>query len=179
MATCAYCGETIIFGGVKNGDRRFCNAACQGKARTTAAVSSVPEEAVEMLARQIHSGSCPRCKGPGPVDVHKAYWVWSAVAFTRWGNLQLVSCRRCAVRTQANRLAVSSLFGWWGFPFGILITPVQVVRTAMQMASPPARAYPSARLYQVARNYLESHPYPPEGVAERSSPIPGQWEADD
>jgi hypothetical protein len=75
MATCASCGETIILGGVKIGDRRFCNATCQGKARTTAAVSPVPEEALEELARQIHSGPCPRCKGPGPVDVHMVYWV--------------------------------------------------------------------------------------------------------
>jgi hypothetical protein len=29
MATCAYCGSTIIFGGTRDGNLRFCNARCQ------------------------------------------------------------------------------------------------------------------------------------------------------
>jgi hypothetical protein len=154
MATCAYCGETIVFGGVKAGDLRFCNGKCLYKARILASSPSVPEEAVADLARQIHSGPCPLCQGPGPVDVHVAYWVWSALAFTRWGNRQQVSCRRCAAKSQAGRLAVSAVFGWWGFPWGIFITPVQVCRTAMALASPPKPMEPSARLRQVARAYL-------------------------
>jgi hypothetical protein len=179
MATCAYCGETIVFGGVKAGQLRFCNATCQGKARMAAAAAPVPEEAVANLARQIHSGPCPRCQGPGPVDVHIAYWVWSALVFTRWGNKQQVSCRRCAVKTQAGCLAQSAAFGWWGFPFGILITPVQVCRTAVQIVFPPNPAGPSAKLHEIARSYLTSHPRPSAAGAGGAKPIPDQWDADE
>jgi hypothetical protein len=117
MARCGYCGETIVFGGVTAGDLRFCNNKCLEKARVAASRAPIPDEAVADLARQIHAGPCPRCQGAGPVDVHMAYWVWSALAFTRWGNRQQVSCRGCAVKTQAGRLALSAVFGWWGFPW--------------------------------------------------------------
>jgi hypothetical protein len=176
MATCAYCGETIVFGGVKAGELRFCNGKCFDKARMLAAAAPVPEEAVADLARQIHSGPCPRCQGPGPVDVHMAYWVWSALAFTRWGNRQQVSCRGCAAKSQASRLALSAVFGWWGFPWGVFITPVQVCRTAMALAAPPSRAEPSARLRQVARAYLTAQSQSNVNNAEKPKPDPDRWE---
>ena len=179
MATCAYCGETIVFGGLKAGPFRYCNAKCQDKARVAAAASPVSEEAITVLAQQIHSGPCPRCQGPGPVDVHMAYWAWSALAFTRWGNRKQVSCRRCAVKRQAGRLIQSALFGWWGFPYGLLITPVQVWRTASHMMFPPSPTGPSAKLHEVARSHLLSHPQPSTAGAQGATPIPAQWEVDD
>ena len=176
MATCAYCGETIVFGGVKASGLRFCNATCQGKARTLAAAAPMPDDAVAELARQIHSGPCPRCRGPGPVNVHVAYWVWSALAFTRWGNQQQVSCRRCAVKAQSGRLALSAAFGWWGFPYGILITPVQVGRTAMAIAAPPKPEQPSTRLVNVARAYLTSRSQANVSGDDKAKATPKRWE---
>lgn len=158
MATCDYCGETILFGGVKNGDLRFCNTNCQGKGQALSASACVSEGAARDRAQQIHTGACPRCQGPGPVDVHAAYWVWSALAFTRWGNLQQVSCRRCAVKTQAGKLALSAVFGWWGFPWGVFITPVQVARNVMVIVSPPNPMGPSDKLVRIARTRLASNP---------------------
>lgn len=176
MATCAYCGETIVFGGVKAGDLRFCNGKCLDKARVLAASAPVPDEAVADLARRIHSGPCLRCQGPGPVDVHMAYWVWSALAFTRWGNRQQVSCRGCAARSQAGRLALSAVFGWRGFPWGLVMTPVQVGRTAMALAAPPNPTEPSARLCQVARAYLMAQSRSNVDGAEKSKPDRDRWE---
>ena len=168
MATCAYCGETIVFGGVKAGDLRFCNGKCLDKARVLAASAPVPDEAVADLAHRIHSGPCPRCQGPGPVDVHMAYWVWSALAFTRWGNRQQVSCRSCAARSQAGRLALSAVFGWWGFPHGLIMTPVQVGRTAMahRLAAQPVRAVSQA---PPGRPSLSHGPIPVECRAGREA----------
>ena len=80
MARCAACGETILFGGVTQGDLRYCNTICQNKGRVIAAAAQVPESEAKSLAHQIHQGPCPRCKGPGPVDVHTSYWAWSALA---------------------------------------------------------------------------------------------------
>lgn len=176
MATCGYCGETIVFGGVKAGDLRFCNGKCLERARVARAAAPVSEEAVEDLARQIHSGPCPRCQGPGPVDVHMAYWVWSALAFTRWGHQQRVSCRGCAARAQAGRLVQSAVLGWWGFPWGLVMTPVQVCRTAMALARPPRREEPSARLRQVARAYLMANPRAKGEGAAKAKPAPDRWE---
>lgn len=154
MATCAHCGETIVFGGVTDAGQRFCNNNCLAQSRAHGAAVPVPDDAVAELVRQIHSGPCPKCRRPGPVDVHSAYWVWSALAFTRWGTLQQVSCRRCALKTQAGRLAQSAVLGWWGFPWGFIMTPVQVIRTATAMIVPPRSGQPSAGLQSFARTHL-------------------------
>ena len=79
MARCASCGETILFGGVTQGNLRFCNAACQSKGQVLAAAAVVPEQAAHANARELHQSNCPKCKGPGPIDVHTSYWVWSAL----------------------------------------------------------------------------------------------------
>jgi hypothetical protein len=44
--------------------------------------------------------------------------------------------------------------GWWGFPWGLLMTPVQITRNAWKLATPPNPAEPSPRLVQDARLQL-------------------------
>jgi hypothetical protein len=158
MATCDYCGATILFAGVKQGELRYCNAVCQGKGQVMVAAARVQESAAVSLAQEIHRGRCPRCNGPGPVDIHTAYWVWSALVFTRRGSWPLLSCRRCAVKAQLGNLATSAVFGWWGFPWGLVYTPVQITRNLIAMVSPPNLAEPSDRLVQSARIQLASRP---------------------
>jgi hypothetical protein len=172
MATCATCGTTILFGGVKVGDYRFCNEGCRERGGMINAAAALPDDIVADFARQIHAGPCPNCGRAGPVDVHAAYWVWSALAFTRWGNLQQVSCRRCALKTQAGRLVSSSVLGWWGLPWGFVMTPIQVGRTALAMIAPPGRKGPSAQLHQIARAHLASQPRAGAGNA---GPGRRQW----
>src|SRR5712692_9519771 len=131
MASCAYCGTTILFGGARQGELRFCNSKCQSKGGVLSVAARVPEGAAQNLALQIHAGLCPRCKGAGPVDVHTSYRVWSALIVTQWQSFPQVTCRRCAVKSQVGNLAFSALLGWWGFPWGLLVTPVQVVRNVV------------------------------------------------
>jgi hypothetical protein len=158
MATCAFCGNMILFGGVKQGEFHFCNAVCQSSGDVVVAASVVPESVAQGLARQIHFGPCPRCKGPGPVDVHNSHWVWSAIAFSRWGSQRHLTCRRCAFKYQLGNLVFSAGLGWWGFPWGFVLTPVQIVRNVTALVSPPDRSQPSARLVHVARMQLASRP---------------------
>jgi hypothetical protein len=150
MNRCAVCGELILFGGVKQGNLQFCNTICQSKGQLVAASARVPESEAQALARQIHQGHCPRCKGPGPVDVHTSYWVWSALALTRWGSQPQLKCRRCGIKSQLGNLAFTGLLGWWGFPWGLLWTPVQIGRNIGAIFSPPDPSQPSAKLVQIA-----------------------------
>jgi hypothetical protein len=158
VATCAYCGIMILFGGVKQGELRFCNTTCHGNGHILSAAATVPESAAQGLARQIHFGPCPRCQGPGPVDVHDSHWVWSAIALTRWGSQQHVTCRRCAFKSQAGNLVFSAGLGWWGFPWGLALTPVQVARNVIAIVYTPDPSQPSPKLLQVARVQLASQP---------------------
>src|SRR5690242_2649580 len=98
MAKCAYCGSTIIIGGVKAGDQRFCNNKCQQGAYILSAARQVPPEVLERKVEEIFRGNCPKCKALGPVDVHKYYQVWSMLVLTRWTTNQQISCRSCAIK---------------------------------------------------------------------------------
>jgi Fe-S-cluster-containing dehydrogenase component len=73
MAKCDFCGSTIILGGTKEGEKRYCNEQCHQKGMLLAIAEKMPEEQVKQLVQQVHQGLCPKCKGNGPVDVHTSY----------------------------------------------------------------------------------------------------------
>jgi hypothetical protein len=149
MATCETCGTTILFGGVKRDGLRYCNATCASRSAVASAAGRIPEAEVEKQARAIHQGNCPKCQGPGPVDVHAAHNVYSFLVMTRWSSKPEMSCRGCARKRQLGAAALSMLTGWWGFPWGLIITPIQVgknVGAILGMSGPdPSTPSPSLR----------------------------------
>ena len=151
MATCGACGSIILFGGVKQEGRRYCSAQCAENGALVQRAGRVPEADAQLLASKIHATRCPKCGGQGPVDVHNAYFVWSALFMTSWKTVRLVSCRRCALKSQALHLVSSTALGWWGFPWGLIMTPVQIARNIGAMSSPPVPARPSRNLVDHAR----------------------------
>jgi hypothetical protein len=157
MAKCAYCGSTILFGGVRSGELRFCNDKCHNAGALIQLSSRIPSHVVEETVWKIHQGLCPQCSGPGPVDVHKSYRVWSALIITRWSSRLQLSCRSCGVKTQLGETVLCLAAGWWGFPWGLILTPVQVIRNLIGLASPPDRQMPSQLLQQRVRLMLASN----------------------
>src|SRR5262245_52832310 len=117
MGACAYCGSRIWFGGVRDGDFRFCNQDCYRRGTYLKFVDRLPQEAVQEHVRAVHRGNCPKCGGAGPIDVHKYHEVWSAIVMTSWKTQPVICCRRCATGSQAKALVTSLIFGWWGFPW--------------------------------------------------------------
>jgi len=108
----------------------------------------VPDSPLEAELRELHAGACPQCGGAGPVDLHDSRWVWSALIVTRTGCDTVLSCRRCARKRQGGAILRSLALGWWGVPFGLILTPVQVGRTTYGLCFPPDPSRPSARLRQ-------------------------------
>jgi hypothetical protein len=151
MAKCAYCGTTILFGGKKDGDLRFCNETCCEKGVAVRIARRLPEDEVQKRAAVVHQGNCPKCGGPGPVDVHVSYRVWSAVHLTSWQSRPQVSCRSCGVKHLLGDTAFSFLLGWWGFPFGLIVTPIQLFRNIVGLASSPDPTLPSEALASLVR----------------------------
>jgi hypothetical protein len=144
MGACAYCGSRIWFGGVRDGDLRFCNEECHRKGIYLKFIDQLPEDFVAEQVRAAHRGKCPKCNGPGPIDVHKYHRVWSAIILTSWKTQPEICCRKCATGSQAKGLFTSLLLGWWGFPWGIIITPVQIVKNigGMMGGPDPSKASP-------------------------------------
>jgi len=151
MAKCDYCGSTIIFGGKRDANGRFCNQKCQGRGGLLALSRQIPESAIKEQVWKFHQGPCPKCSGAGPVDVHVSHKVWSALVLTQWSSTPQTSCRGCGMKSQLAGTFFSLVLGWWGFPWGLLLTPIQIGRNLFGIARPPEPSKPSAQLEKIVR----------------------------
>ena len=154
MAKCAYCNSTILFGGKKHGEFRFCNDECYQQGALLLVANKIPEEIIQREAYEIHLGRCPKCRGPGPVDVHTSYRVWSAVVLTSWSSRPQVCCRSCGLKSKLGDSLFSLLLGWWGIPYGVIFTPVQVGRNIIGVFSTVDALKPSPQLETMVRLHL-------------------------
>jgi len=154
MAKCDYCGSSIIFGGTKNGDLTFCNEKCEASGYVLSVASHIPDEVVAERALEIHQGQCPKCQGAGPVDVHTSHWIWSLLLLTSWRSEPDVCCKGCDVKKKIGAMLFSGLCGWWGFPWGIVITPIQLGRNFFGVFGGPDPSQPSDQLRTMAMTDL-------------------------
>jgi len=157
MAKCAACSRTIIMGGVRDGDARYCNRKCHENGYLLRVAQHVPESVVQEHLAQIHGGLCPRCSSSGPVDVHESHRVWSALVVTSWRNTPHVCCRSCGRKAQLGDAAFSLFLGWWGFPWGLVMTPVQIIRNLAGLFKTPDPYRPSPKLAEMVRIRLAAH----------------------
>jgi hypothetical protein len=139
MAKCAYCNSTIIFGGKRDANGRLCNEKCRGRGALLAISRQLPDASVQDQVWSVHQGLCPKCSGAGPVDVHVSHKVWSALVLTSWSSAPQLSCRSCGIKSQAAGAAFSLVLGWWGFPWGVVVTPIQIGRNFFSMSRPQNR----------------------------------------
>jgi hypothetical protein len=151
MATCSYCDSFILFGGKTDETGRYCSEKCQQAGHLLVFASQLPGEQMDQLVEKFHQGACPRCGGTGPVDVHKAHQVWSALFMTSWSSKPVLSCKSCATKRQLGGIVFSGVLGWWGLPWGLVMTPLQIVRNIGEMIGGPKAGTPSALLQKYVR----------------------------
>ncbi len=154
MAACGYCGTSILFGGTRDGDVRFCNPKCQKKGVVASVAGHVPEAIVREQVMQVFRGLCPKCGGSGPVDVHTSHRVWSALIVTTSSSRPHVVCKPCGARAQLGDAVFSLILGWWGFPWGAIMTPVQLFRNIAGLLRSNEQAAPSLELARLVRLQL-------------------------
>ena len=162
MAACASCGSTILFGGFEDGGVRTCSEKCRAAGALHAAAARIPEEVAQAQARALQRGPCPACgRRDGPVDLHVSYRVYSLVFMTSWQSRPFIACRPCANRRRLGDSLFSLMLGWWGIPWGLLATPVQIGRNVVGLLRAPAPGgQPSAALVQAARLELAARAPP-------------------
>jgi hypothetical protein len=156
MPPCATCHKTIVFGGVKDRARgvRYCNKRCAATGADYEAAARILADDIAAHVRQTHAGPCPACRGAGPVDIHRSHSVWSIIVLTSWKSTGHLVCRACARKRQALDAVGSGLLGWWGFPFGLIITPIQIARNIAGLFTGPDPSTPSAALEGVIRDTM-------------------------
>jgi hypothetical protein len=160
MSKCATCGKSIIAGGIKDQGFRFCSKPChQRQAPFLSKIGQVSEDAVDREMTRVRALRCSRCKRNGEVDMHSSAFVYSMIIMTRFGQNKHLCCKSCALKAQAKDTLSTAALGWWGFPFGLIMTPISLVSNVAQMVATARRKEPSAamRLYikqQVARQLV-------------------------
>lgn len=162
MAKCDSCGKTILFGGEKQGNLRFCSDKCLHNGIIAASAQDLPASAVEDELRALHGSNCPQCGGAGPIDLHFYHQVWSALYLTSHKSAPLLACLKCGRKKQVFSAFFSFFLGWWGFPWGLFYTPIQVFRNIKALLKPldPSVASPELRemvKFNLAQQIVSAH----------------------
>ena len=151
MGHCKSCGTVILFGGLSEDGLKYCSEACLEQARVLQTAEEVPPDILSEEVARVHTGACPGCGGQGPIDLHTSHRVTSLVVMSSWRSHPRVSCRSCGVKAQAGSLVYCLVLGWWGFPWGLLMTPVQIARNIAGLAQSPNPEQPSEHLAAAVR----------------------------
>ena len=151
---CPSCGNSVLFGGIKEGNKRYCSKKCFQLDEINRIAAKIPDNIVDALVVKLHDGHCPKCHGAGPIDIHKSYSIYSVVIYTKWKTIEHLLCKKCATKQQVSDLAGSLLLGWWGIPFGILITPIISLSNVIAMMKSPGKKGPTKSLKRWARTML-------------------------
>jgi hypothetical protein len=73
------------------------------------------------------------------------------------------------VKDKLGNALFSLVLGWWGLPWGLLMTPIQVGRNLVGLFFWPDPAVPSARLEQMVRMQLASNFLANQKIAEQQA----------
>lgn len=149
MPSYDYCGEHYTFGTLKVGSYSFCSGICRDRGHVLEVLDSIrPEQIAEYISNAQHS-VCQTCGTGTPIDARPSYRVYSLAFYTTWKTVTKLECRSCARRRQLNDAAFSFFAGWWGVPWGLFVTPVQVIRNVVALLSTDPG--PSRRFQQVIK----------------------------
>jgi hypothetical protein len=61
------------------------------------------------------------------------------------------------VKRQLGAALLDGVVGWWGFPWGLIMTPVQIVRNVVDMIGGPKASQPSSMLERIVRIKSAAH----------------------
>lgn len=126
---CATCRAGILFGGQEAGGKRYCSGRCLDAARRSLMAAEIDPEEVRREAAAIALAACPVCGDrTAPVGVWVSHRAFSFLIQTRWTSQPKICCASCGRKSLVAGILFSALFGWWGFPFGLLVTPLQIAR---------------------------------------------------
>ncbi|MGL6194258.1 MAG: hypothetical protein ACRC2T_05495 [Thermoguttaceae bacterium] len=150
---CNHCGEQILFGACKHDGLFFCRPKCKNAFFEARDGIIPPDDLVNAHANAIHKSDCPICGALGPVDVHTSHKVMSFLLVTQFSSPSNIYCRGCGNKDKIKNMFISGLLGWWGFPFGIILTPIYIGRNFMELFFPFSPEEPSQYLKQLIKYY--------------------------
>lgn len=148
---CATCRKSILFGGKRAGSRRYCSKKCFNADHLGRLADLVPEARVDEVVAQLRRSRCHSCRRDGDLEIFKSYTVYSVVVLTSWKEKSQLCCRSCARGRQLKDMMSSLALGWWGIPFGLIVTPIIVLMDGAALIHNPLTKPPSKALRAHAR----------------------------
>lgn len=143
-----------MLGGSKAGELRFCNDQHRSLYILSEAADSLPPQTIADAVVSLHQGACPKCGGPGPIDIQARHTIVSFLVMTQWKTETVPCCGKCGTKAKLGAALTNFFTGWWGFPWGILLTPVQIGRNLMGLRDKPIAGQPSRALERHVRMRL-------------------------
>ena len=174
---CAFCSNKLNGKIVQAGLKQFCNETCWQSARQKEAAETLGEEQIMQHACAIQNSPCPVCGRNGSiVEYRKAHYIYSLAIFTNWSSKGRLSCHHCSIGKNIEALLICAVAGWWGIPWGIFMTPVQIVCNLIELFKKGRIGQPSPELLEIAQLYLGQQLLEQRGAEQAASPSPTpQW----
>jgi len=144
---CVFCNSLINSGVEDENKYKFCDSTCLYNYKVISTSNLISDDIVEENTKQIHQGHCPICKKQrGSIDVHYSHSIYSLLLYSSWNSKTQISCRFCGLKSQIISSITSFLFGWWGFPWGMIYTPIQLIKNLDGIFLPSESTKPSIQL---------------------------------
>lgn len=151
MATCDGCNTTIVFGGVKEGEFIFCKDTCRDDNDLLVRASTIDDINAMGRVMEVRNERCPVCGGRGPLDIHISHRTASYLIASVSKSLPQLSCRSCGQKAKLKSTFSTFFLGWWGFPWGLIMTPVQIARNISGLIRPLDDSKPSRKLMRTIK----------------------------
>jgi hypothetical protein len=158
MSNCTNCERFILFGGIKAENYHFCSEKCRQQFNYAIleqlAEQHLPDDLIDQQVNEFHQSDCPCCLGHGPIDFHNSHRCVSFLVLTRYQTIPQLSCRSCARSAKLKNLFVTGFFGWWGFPWGVILTPLYIGKNFFELIFPTPSNRPSEQLRQYIKTTM-------------------------
>lgn len=135
MARCRGCFAKLDADTSGSGLSQWCSDECRAADESAFEALTESEKIIIEKTNEVFNRDCPECGGKGPVDFHEYYKIWSLLVVTRYSDHEIFCCSRCAAKTKIGAILFCGVFGWWGIPYGIIGTPVQLVKNLLSLLS--------------------------------------------
>lgn len=150
MPRCDHCNKWIV-GGIREGRLRFCKQKCHDEGFLCALVDHVDDALLSQIVHRLHQQSCPSCAHEGPCDIYTRHTATAAVVILRWKDSPRICCKRCGLSHIRRGIYWTTLFGWWHFPFGIVVASWQLINSVKQLSRRRDNRTPSQELVKMVK----------------------------
>jgi len=84
---------------------------------------------IKVLVSEIKKTPCPICNQSfAPLQAAEIQKVRSILLITNHSAEAMIACENCIKKEKNKQLLLNFLLGWWGFPWGLIRTPMALVK---------------------------------------------------